>query len=155
MAQVFGTADEERRAVPMVWHTITREARRLSGGEDSDPRERRAYWSGRREATRQAADLARQALACCDLEGPVRADIDWLRRCLEVGEAFCEGLTRTYELLDSRSAAGATELQRFWTSLAARVREEFSRDYTDPLGGDLGCWEPTVELLASVAERLS
>ena len=138
----------------MIWHTITREVRRLRGGDAPDADERRDYWFARRQATAKAAALARQAMECPGLAGPVSEDLSWSLRCLEVGELFCAALAQTYGARHSPRAGWRARLDHLCARLEARIPSASDREWFDPLGGDIGAWQETLELLRSLVSAM-
>ena len=137
----------------MTWYTVTRAVQRLRAGEEHDPGEARDYWLSRRDASERSAGLVRRALACEDLASGPREDLGWLLRCIELGTAFSEGLAMTYAALASPERCA--EVARYWETLVAHIREEFPRDWFDPLGGDIGAAERSAELLRSLARNIN
>ena len=154
LAELLGPQQPESRPVPMIWHTITREVRRLRAGDASDPRERRDYWLARQQATTNGAALVRRALDCDGLEDPVREDLSWFRRCLEAGELFCAALARMYEALHSPRRGWRADFDELCARLEARMPPASDCGWFDPLGGDVGVWGETLGLLRSSATRL-
>jgi len=153
LAEVFSGGSEQRRPVVMTWYTVTRAVRRLRAGEEQDLAEGKDYWLSRRGASERSAGLVRRALACEDLDQWAEEDLGWLLRCIELGTAFAEGLAMTYEALASPEQSA--EVGRYWETLLAHIREQFPRDWFDPLGGDIGAAEQTAELLLSVAQNIN
>ena len=152
LAEVFSATAPEDRPVAMVWYTITREVGRLRSPQEFAAADRAAYWRSRERATAQAGGLVGEALACDDLAPGTREDLDWLRRCLELGRRLCAGLALAWQALaESRDGA---EVGAYWVELAAHIREQFPRDRFEPLGGDIAAAEETAELLRAWAEQL-
>ncbi len=151
LAQVFAATAPEDRPVAMTWHTITREAARLRAPGDIDATTRGQHWRARRRATSAALAQVEEALACGDPLAGTCEDLDWLRRCLELGRRFCVGLALSWEALQTGDGA---EVAACWAELTAHIRSEFPRDRFDPVGGDIAAAEDTAELLREWAGQL-
>ena len=152
LAEVFAATAPEDRPVAMVWYTITREVGQLRSPQEFAAADRVEYWRSRERATARAAQQVDEALACSDQATATREDLDWLRRCLELGRRLCGGLALAWQALaESRDGA---EVAAYWVELAAHIREQFARDRFEPLGGDIAAAEETAELLRAWAEQL-
>jgi len=143
VAQVFAPHPPERRPVPAIWHTITREVRGLGPHDVPGPAGRRDYWLSRRQASEDAADLVHRAQECDSVSHDAREDLAWLGRCLGVGRLFCQALAEYY--------GGSADLDHTLTQLDKHIPA--SPEHLDPLGGDVGCWRETLETLRSLADR--
>jgi hypothetical protein len=154
LAELFGPHQPENRPVPMIWHTITREVRRLAGGDVEEACARCDHWLGRRQATSKGIALVRRAMDCADFRQSVREDLAWLLKCLEVGDAFCAALVTIYEALAAPDAASREDIDTLLLRIESRIPSCPTGEALDPLDGDVGIWRETLELLRAVAMRL-
>ncbi|MGE5532100.1 MAG: glycoside hydrolase family 20 zincin-like fold domain-containing protein [Bacteroidota bacterium] len=136
--------------VAHVWWTITREIRRLTG--EYNPWNDRASFEQlaerfqrRSQSTAEALALAQQAIALTDDE-----DVHWFARSLEVGHGFAEILALAYEWKARDDDGSRQQALKRAQDLGAHLQANFTFVATDPLGGDPGCWQETVELLTKV-----
>jgi hypothetical protein len=138
--------------VSHVWWTITREARRLTAeyvpwNDPVDCEALAGRWARRVETTREALGYAREATRQADEE-----DSRYFALSLEIGLGFAEVLAQAYawrargdESAHAQAIACLQRVRDFLKTIPAPVA-------TDILGGDPGCRQETVEVLARVLE---
>lgn len=148
MAEMFSLGAGEHGPVAVMWRTITTEIVKLREGVELP--ERDTFWYDRAEVTRQAIALVDAALQEEGLTPEVAGDLRWLQATLEIGERFAEGLGMTWELLAVSPEGLRERVREHWAALERRIREDFSTDTFDPLGGDMGSWLPALAALAEM-----
>ena len=146
-ARLFGSAAAPALAslyrlrpapVSTAWWTLTAEVARWQ--KEFPPAGRAEHWSARAESTRRAQELVAQALA--DGVSPdMRPEVEWLALGLRAGGCFAALLAALYAGEDTSALLAETRA----------VVAAAPRDFVDPLGGDIGCWEDT---LAAIEERV-
>lgn len=142
-----------RHPVSRVWWAVTREVRRLHGdnAHGAVPWETLvADWEQRVSHTRgMLAEVreARQAL-------PADTDLAWLEECLEVGGRFGQVILLAAQRRVSDSGELRDQLAATLGDLRAYLAQRPRIQPTEPLGGDPGCWDDTLEHLWALSESL-
>lgn len=144
--------DSGRGPVSHVWWSITREARRLTGeyvpwNDQVAFEELADRWRDRVQTTRDALDYVEQAAAVTADE-----DVHWFARSLQVGLGFAEVLSATYDWRVTGEETTHQEAVARLCALSEYLDNDFSLTPTDILGGDPGCWQETIDVLAKVLE---
>ncbi len=102
-------------------------------------------WRCRIDATFAARTLAEQAAAFSDDE-----DVHWLASCLDVGGRFAGVVRQLVRVASGRASVADDTLQQLIDDLDRIIRTQFPSNWTDPLGGETGCWLPTLDTLRSL-----
>ena len=116
-------------------------------------------WQMYRDTNREAAGLVSEVLETSDLRDDARPDVEYLRKCLEVGAGFATLLATYHQALEaSIEEPGQVALARLIARTKDGLRDleslldrNFSFDTVDPLGGDQAIW---LESLLSIRGRL-
>jgi len=141
--------DGSRGPVSRAWWAITREVRRLKGdlaGPPSTWEELHGLWESRLQATSETLRHARLAQQAGD-----DPDIDWLVRCLQVGEGFARVVMLSMALRLEASPDATDRLREALDELEGHINSSFDLRPVDILGGDPGCWHDTIGALRELA----
>lgn len=142
--------------VSHVWWTITKMVGQLSDNsflnEDClqmnwDKELER--WTGRGLATASAFAYARKAAGISDNE-----DIHWFARCLEIGRQYAEAVKLLIILKSGKDKTAPARLDVLIGNLEAHLRDNFTIEKTDILGGDPGCWLETIAEIKKLLPKL-
>jgi len=115
-------------------------------------------WEVQKRVNRTAVGYVDSALASRPIP-EARADIEYLKKCLQTGERFSGVLAGYHKLLASGKRSGlvklVTDTRQNLQELEDYLYANFQFDTVCPLGGDLASWLEAVRKLRSHAAALS
>ena len=111
-----------------------------------------AFWAQNSEVNRKARDLASVALASSDLRQDAKEDVEYLSRCITVGERFGRLLSAYHNLIAESTSRNRGVLEQQFHLVFAEHKElseylhkNFSFSLVDPKGGDQASWLDSLE----------
>ena len=119
-------------------------------------------WSTYENITNRGIELVKQALSSQDLKGETREDVEYLRKCLEVGRRFAGLLNSFHEVLaisgenqQFKLKSAVSRTQEKFNELSRHIDSNFALDTVCPLGGDQGFWIESMEKIRNRLEQLA
>ena len=114
-------------------------------------------WQMYADVNAEAVGLVSQVLKSPDLREEARPDVEYLRKCVEVGAGFASVLATYHQTLEaSIGDADPGTLTRLIEQtrdglgdLESRLDQNFSFDTVDPLGGDQASWRESLLFIGS------
>ena len=105
------------------------------------------FWAQTSEVNRKARDLVLAALATSDLRQDAKEDVEYLSRCIAVGERFGRLLSAYHNLIAENTSRNRGVLEQQLQLVLAEHKElseylhkNFSFSLVDPKGGDQASW---------------
>lgn len=111
-----------------------------------------AFWAQNSEVNRKARDLTSAALATPDLQHDARGDVEYLSRCITVGERFGRLLSAYHNLIAEKTSRSRDVFEQRLQSVLTEHKElsqylhkNFIFNLVDPKGGDQSSWLESLE----------
>lgn len=149
MSQSLQSRSLGRNPVAYIWWSITNPVYAMySESVDALYHFHEKHWRCRVKATDAALVLAKQAALISDDE-----DVHWLARCLDLGKRYAMAIQQLIRVASGRVLAEDEFLTQILLDLRQIITSDFEHQPVDVLGGDPGCWLPTLDTLQQLADR--
>ncbi len=146
-ALCFGAPGTGRWPVAIAWWTVMRIVAAIYDGKPLP--------DGELARLKDCEELSREAADMLEAADSLPSELRWLHTCLHMTADLIELCRKVAEYsIDNPSApVGVEELKVRIAHLRAEVRHVCACDFTDPLGGDPGCWLDALQTMEKTLDQ--